>query len=1172
VARQSYGQTWWGKQWLQALTQIDYDNRLPRGRTYANKGAVKRLEIHDGVISAKVQGSRSRAYAVRVSVPSISSKKAKSLLDALASSPIVIARMLNRELDPTVLDQARQLGIAVFPSQWQDLDMHCSCPDWAVPCKHLAAVIYLVSREIDGNPFLVFSLRGIDLTRALKKHHVAIEREAEAVLPSVKELLDLQGGSARQASAVFMEGPIKALDVLDFTTLPELATTLVSALPAKPAFYTHGDFRTFYEQMLKRIGRAARHELEGDFKHKHLQTRPFHPADMPQIEIDTHYQHVVSGMADLADWDAVLHALAQTAVADLPNLQPRVAVLHHVRLAALHLLVRGAVIPHLFAINKADVGLRWLPAIHDEVVRNLMSRLAEALPAGLVVCKSAHKQGSLTLAVQAEVLCSLVLNYYIRQYSERTRSDGDKIARLFFTTGCATFDGPGEGSIAAGIQVWLSRFHLARHSHSPVLWLEESERSDEFALSLAVENRATPLERPTPLSRVISDRGWETKRFGVLQTAALLCEFIPPLNAYLSAGAGQPMPITAAELPPLLFDTLPIIRLLGIRVVLPKALDRLLRPRLSLQVSAKARDTGSFLNINDVFAFDWKVALGGRLLSRAEFEKLLRNATGIIRFKGEYVYLDPQEVERLQAQLQKSPFLSGTELLRIALAEEYLGSPVRLDTATRKIIRDLTDIGEVGIPQHLNATLRPYQQRGYAWLYRNACTGLGSVIADDMGLGKTVQVIAILLKLKEENRLVEAKAMVVVPTSLLSNWQKEIARFAPTLTTAIYHGTQRKLAPLRADVLLTTYGVVRTDQLALKKIPWHIVVADEAQNIKNPATAQTKAIKAMPAQTFIAMTGTPVENRLSEYWSIMDFANRGYLGKLTHFIREFAVPIQSHHDQHTVQRFRKITAPFLLRRLKSDKSIISDLPDKIEQDQYCELSKEQAALYESVVREGLRVINGESDTFKCKGLVLQMILALKQICNHPAQYLKKGKDEARLSGKAVLFLDLLDAIHASHEKVLIFTQFREMGERLSRWLAERYDQQPLFLHGGLTRKKRDEMVEKFQNDRTQWAFLLSLKAGGTGLNLTAATNVIHYDLWWNPAVETQATDRAYRIGQHQNVQVHRLITRATFEERINDMIRSKRKLADLTVGVGENWIGNLGKEELRDLFTLGPQP
>ncbi|MCO6428486.1 DEAD/DEAH box helicase [Nitrosomonas communis] len=509
----------------------------------------------------------------------------------------------------------------------------------------------------------------------------------------------------------------------------------------------------------------------------------------------------------------------------------------------------------------------------------------------------------------------------------------------------------------------------------------------------------------------------------MLQTVSLLAEFFPAFNPYISAGATAPITLSTEALPAFLFDTLPIIRLLGIRALLPKALDHILRPRLSMKLSGKNTGSTGFLNANDIFGFDWTVAIGPTQLTRAEFEELVKDAHGIVCFKGEYVYLEPADIKRLRLQLEKPPPITPAELLRIALSEEYSGTPVTLDPTARDIICKLTEIGSVPLPRALNATLRPYQERGYAWLYRNILAGFGSVIADDMGLGKMLQVIVTLLKLKEEGSLNEARELVIVPTSLLTNWSKEIARFAPTMRVAIFHGAERVLAYEGADVLLTTYGMVRTDLAKLKKLPWRIVIADEAQNIKNAAAAQTKAVKSIPASAFVALTGTPVENRLTEYWSIMDFANRGFLGNLTHFTKEFAVPIQNHHDQHVAQRFKRITSLFLLRRLKSDKNIISDLPDKIEQNQYCELTKKQAALYESVVREALQVINGESDTFKREGLILQMILALKQICNHPLQYLKQGDNDANLSGKAERFLDLLEPILAAHEKVLVLHNF-----------------------------------------------------------------------------------------------------------------------------------------------------
>jgi uncharacterized Zn finger protein len=1209
ATRSTYGQTWWGAQWLNALTQIDFDNRLPRGRTYANKGAVSKLEVKGGQITARVKGSRPSPYKVHIDVPPMPPELAKTLLDGLAEDPVIIAKLLNRELDPAVLERATALGVSVFPAHWKDLKMACSCPDCAVPCKHLAAVIYLVSREIDGNPFMVFALKGVDLGKALKERNISIEREAVAALPTVHALLVAEDGQAMDDAPP--AAPAPDYSTLDYSTLPNLCDALIGVLPPNPAFYPHGDFRGVYDKLIKRAAKQARDALETA-----LQLPPDDPAnsaarpclgldEQPQIMLGVDYQPQPSGLATAQGWQQLSAALSQLAAADLPDLQPQVAALYHARMAALHLLAAGALVPQVFDAGAAGVGLRWLPAMQDSQVRALVQQLAAKLPPGLLRHAQAqakatakatarakaspgastaggqshqsHQNQHLSADTQAVVLCGLFIDHFIAQWSkvEVEKPTPNQTLALFFGSRRARFDGPGEGAISAGVQVWLSRFHLGRQQHAPVLWLDEGKLG--FDLALGVEERDAPLRTPTPLATVLQDRQWQSARYGVLQTVSLLAELFPPLNPYISAGAVAPIALTPQALPAFLFDTLPIIRLLGIRALLPKALERVLRPRLSVTLKGKAGPkSASFMQFRDLFDFDWQVAIGNQQLSAAQFEKLVGSAHGIVQFKGEYVYLDPADIAALRNALQKPPQPGGAELLRIALAEEYAGAPIKLDAKARGIIDAITDIGDIAQPAALQATLRPYQQRGYAWLYRNIRAGLGSVLADDMGLGKTLQIITTLLKLKQEGDLNAAQALVIVPTSLLTNWSKEIARFAPGLSAAIYHGSGRNLdatAPAPAqvpDIVLTTYGTVRTDLAKLKKRAWRIVIVDEAQNIKNPAAAQTKAVKAIPAPSFVAMSGTPVENRLSEYWSIIDFANRGLFGSLAGFTKEFATPIQSHHDQKVAERFKRVTAPFLMRRLKSDKTIISDLPDKIEQDQYCTLAKGQTALYESVVREALAVIAGESDSFRREGLVLQMIMALKQICNHPAQYLKKAAVAPlpEASGKTELFMELLDAIHASHEKVLVFTQFREMGELLAVWIKERFGREPQFLHGGVTRKRRDEMVERFQNERTERVFLLSLKAGGTGLNLTAASNVIHYDLWWNPAVEAQATDRAYRIGQQNKVQVHRLITRATFEERINDMIQAKRQLADMTVGSGEKWIGNLSNAELRDVFSL----
>lgn len=565
-----------------------------------------------------------------------------------------------------------------------------------------------------------------------------------------------------------------------------------------------------------------------------------------------------------------------------------------------------------------------------------------------------------------------------------------------------------------------------------------------------------------------------------------------------------------------------------------------------------------------------QIAIGDKTIPIAEFRKLIKGVSGVVNIKGQYVLIDQKEIQTLLNNMDEDKALSHADLLQSALLEEYQEAKITLSPAARKIIKELMQSEQMALPKHLKATLRPYQERGYQWLYNNSKVGFGSIIADDMGLGKTLQVISLLLQFKQEGRLNKRKALIVVPTTLITNWQKEIERFAPELQPHIYHGAKRAFKTDGCDLVITSYGMLRSDAALFQKIRWEVLAIDEAQNIKNPGTEQTKAVKKLKADVKIAMSGTPVENRLSEYWSLFDFVNSGYLGSAKYFNKVFALPIEIENNAAQLERFKKMTAPFILRRLKTDKSIINDLPEKMEHDCFVQLSKEQTALYQEVVNTMLDALKStEEHSIERKGLVFKMMTALKQICNHPSQFLKKEDDRVALSGKTELLLELLASIYEQDEKVLIFTQYKEMGEILARILEDAFDTKPLFLHGGVPRKKRDDMVEEFQNKKHVKIFILSIKAGGTGLNLTAANHVIHYDLWWNPAVEAQATDRAFRIGQQKNVLVHRLISKGTFEEKINQMLEDKKHLADLTVASGEKWMGDLSTKELQDLVHMG---
>ena len=617
----------------------------------------------------------------------------------------------------------------------------------------------------------------------------------------------------------------------------------------------------------------------------------------------------------------------------------------------------------------------------------------------------------------------------------------------------------------------------------------------------------------------------------------------------------------------------------SIDVILPEGIDNIVTPRASINARVKAARTAelrdiltsngtSVSSLNDLFEFSYTIAIGDDKLSVEEYEELTKNANGLIKYKNHYVLIDKEENAKLIEKV-KHPKITDKnkmEILHAALSSQMDDYDFDYDEAFANILKDLTKTEEVPPPESLKGVLRPYQERGFKWLYTNIHKGFGCCMADDMGLGKTIQVISFLLKEKENGNL-KHPALVVCPTTLLGNWVKEIKNFAPQLKTSIYHGIERKLDKT-ADVIITTYAILRIDIEEVKKSKWSMLIIDEAQNIKNPDTSQTQAVKQIKADTKIAMTGTPVENKLTELWSIFDFINRGYLGTIRDFQKSYAIPIEKFKQTSRADKLRLAISPFILRRLKTDKSIISDLPDKVVLNEYCYLTKTQAALYQSVLDNLMSDIS-KLNGINRRGMIFKLITALKQICNHPYQYLKTGDLSKDVSGKAEKLVSITNQILENNEKTLIFTQYKEMGNILCTILNEELGVNPLFFHGSLNRTQREELIKDFQENSDSNVMILSLKAGGTGLNLTAATNVIHYDLWWNPAVEDQATDRTYRIGQDKNVMVHRFITLGTFEEKIDEMISNKKDLANVAVFEGEKIITELSDEEIYKIFSLG---
>lgn len=1167
----NFGTTWWGNRWLQSLTHIDYENRIPRGASYARSGAVSEVKVTRNIIKAKVQGRRVRPYTVSLIIPPFFSEEIDRLVDKIIACPEIVSKMLKHELDPAVLDIASECGLKIFPEKWTDFKMQCNCPDWAVPCKHIAAVIYMLSREIDNNPFVVFQIHNIDLLAELKARGVEVDAAAKmSEVPLLKDTVEYR-------AAKDLSGDQPQFHRVNFSGLADRLEVLLMLLPQNPTFDVTGDFKEKYSSHLRRFQQYARKFFDGKISIERLfETNVINVEDR-QITEDMEFSLymdfclnwvLLSSDNKLSDND-LLAGVAGINPDFLPDYSPSTIALYQGILTAVHLMANGDIEPQIVKLENKLFAVRWLPCMVDREVSNVLSSLDSLIPDKMIRV-NVGKRSKYVLS-KAELLVSFLLGKMIPEISRTSRTT---LTELFFDNRQIGFTQPGETEIPGSICAWLSSYNIHRSRYTPVLIIDEvSDRlpGDLFEMNISVDNINEENFDSVPLSIVLTDEKYAASRLETLKMLADLAVIIPDVNVYVSEKGLVPLQYGTEQLGPLLLNIIPAVRLLGVKVLMPKSLETLVRPKPTLKIKKKNEGSIASLRLSDLFDFEWEVALGDDVVSVEEFRKLLGNAGKLLKFKDTYVYMDFHDLEKVNSALDKTKNVTSGQLLQTALLGNYKSAPITITDEARALIKYFTEEEEIPVPSGINAELRPYQKRGYSWLYRNMRIGFGSILADDMGLGKTLQTITLLQKLKEDGQLKEKGVVIVVPTGLLSNWQSEISRFAPKMTSFVYHGTDREMPEIMPDVLLTSYGVLRSDAKIFAKKHWAVMVIDEAQNIKNPSTAQCKSVKSVPADTRIALSGTPVENRMSEFWSIMDFVNNGYLGSLKSFGEEYAKPIQVFNDEDCAAKFRKVTAPFMMRRMKTDKSIINDLPDKIVLDEYSSLTPNQVALYHKTLEAAMAEIE-EKDTsdnnslFERQGLILQMILALKQICNHPSQYLKNGDLRPELSGKVEMLLDRIEAIVDAGEKVLIFTQFREMGDMIVKFAAERIGTAPLFYHGGCSVKQRNEMVSMFQNSREHKVFVLSLKAAGTGLNLTAASHVIHFDLWWNPAVEAQATDRAYRIGQNKNVIVHRFITKDTFEEKINEMIQRKKHLAEMTVSTGENWIGKLSNKELYEIF------
>jgi superfamily II DNA or RNA helicase len=881
---------------------------------------------------------------------------------------------------------------------------------------------------------------------------------------------------------------------------------------------------------------------------------------------------------------------------------------------ALELIARGRVLPGLVRRDEGWVAW-WQPVTVDPDDAERVRMLVAAMPPLVRAELSCSEEGSAPEAVVGDLL-GAVVDACVRSFladglvgrrARRRSKRGLPVVEAWLAA--LTDADPALGAdelqlaaLAEQLEEWrqAGERYAEHRTFRTCFRLCEPDELAEWRVEILLQAKDDPSVL-VPAEEVWSSNGSGLRALGrriadpqerLLGGLGHALRLWPELEPALREAAPTGLDLTPEDAIGFLRDAAPALEQAGFGVLVPPWWSQRLRLKLKVEPFEEFEEGSGLFSPEGLCAYEWKIAVGEAVCSLAELRELAALKLPLVMARGRWIVLRPEDVEAALAFFERRSERGQApagELLRESLGlgagadSELPAVEIEAGGWLKELLSTNGDrrLQEVPTPAAFVGELRPYQQRGLAWLSFLSSLGLGACLADDMGLGKTVQLLVLLLAEREQapngsgkrRRKRLAPTLLICPMSVAGNWQREAQRFAPGLRVHVHHGPERlagaKFARVAraSDLVITTYALATRDRETLGAVKWDRIALDEAQNIKTIDTKQTRAIRSLPARHRVALTGTPVENRLSELHSIMDFLNPGLLGPAATFKRCYARPIERYRDEHATARLRQATGPFILRRLKTDKKVISDLPEKIEMRVDCHLTKEQASLYEAVVEEMLQKA-AQVEGIKRSGVILAALVKLKQVCNHPAHLLKDRSDLDGRSGKLARLEEILAEALAEGDRALCFTQFAEFGHMLRGHLQERLGREVMFLHGGTSKSDRDEMVQRFQSGEGPAVFVLSLKAGGTGLNLTAANHVVHFDRWWNPAVEDQATDRAFRIGQKKNVQVRKLTCVGTLEERIDTLINRKKDLADRIVGTGEAWITELDTAQLRELVTL----
>lgn len=1161
--------SWWAREWLSLAGDID-EERHRAAKAYVNLAKVLGVDYRQSRVLARILGPAKKYLRIELAFEPFSDEEIKIIEEILKSSSLIRAELALGKLPSLLNEELAEHNINLIPASLDELKTRCTCEEAMIFCEHKAALLYFVTEQIDKDPLLYLKLRGVPDSVIALEDDFTDKSLSKLIDKLVADDDDTSVLSARE----FLRDYNQALSNLKFDYRAWL-----KLLSDSPSFSENFNFKQFIESLYTELSIKV-DSLYQPRKKPKRKTATYALAEDMFIELNlkaTSYEDLFSFSIELEDL-LFNYSLNQ----DLNLLSARLAFTLLLLQTAVLIIKEGLYSAELLFHRRKAFQIRYVPLFSNASLSERLKVLRNLYPDDLIkfrdVTSIGEPRDNFLKSINVNELLSFLVTKLIKNLNLKLKNFPPSDLKYSFLSYTEfELDNTEAVAISRNLNSWLAKLHIQSYILKPLLRLEEAPEEGCHLYVDLIDNDNSP-DSIIPLRTVIDDKTKQNLAFTVLPKIYLqlnlIQEYVPDIKQIIATEAKAAPVLNMEKISEILISSKKILNILGVNVILPKSLEKILRPKLVVNLKTDRTAARDAFSVEDILEFSYEIALGEQRLSIDEFRALVKNSSGLVRFKQDYIMLAPEEVSSMLLKANEALPKIDSELdaLHYLLSEKVNDVKLSLSTNLENLVKAITAPKEdVSLPENLKAELRPYQERGFKWLYANYKNGFGSCLADDMGLGKTLQVISLLLKIHSETASAKNKprkaSLVICPTSLIGNWFKETVRFAPDLKLSIYHGNKRTLDLTDKDLVITSYGLLRREITEFTKHEWNVLVIDEAQNIKNHQAQQTRAIKMLKAENYVAMSGTPVENSLSELWSIFDFVNPSYLRSLKEFTLSYAIPIEKYRDAEKISQLKKVISPFLLRRLKTDTSIIQDLPEKIIKDQFVYLTKEQTTLYQSILDASMAKIES-SEGIERKGQIFKLITSLKQLCNHPSNFTKEKNSDVNLSGKALKLLDILNDVLLNREKALIFTQYHEMGEILQALIKTELGLEAAFYHGSLSLKEKDAMVEDFQSNPSKKIMIISLKAGGTGLNLTAANHVIHYDLWWNPAVENQATDRVFRIGQKKNVMVHRLINIGTFEEKINDLLKAKKELADLSVSASESWITEMSNSELREIFSL----